>query len=175
MRMAHTLTARILAALAMTAVSVTGVTTNASARPTWDTSPVVVHRQPHPPPHVLDMRWGEHRNFDRVVIDLGGLLPGYRVQYVRTLTRDPSGEPVHLPGRRFIQIGLQPALAHDRHGNSTYTGPERQRVQLPTLRGLAFLGDFERVVSLGLSLNHRADFRVFVLRAPNRIIIDLHH
>jgi hypothetical protein len=175
MKMAHTMTVRLLTALTLTAVSITGLVTDASARPTWDTSPVVVHRQPQPPPHVVDMRWGEHRRFDRVVIDLDGKIPGYTVKYVHRLTYDPSGKSVPLRGRRFIEIALQPARAHDRHGNSTYHGPRLRQLHLPTLRGVAFLGDFEAVVTLGLSLSHRADFRVFLLHAPNRIVIDLRH
>ncbi len=173
--MAHTLTRRLMTALMATAFAVTGLATDASARPTWDTSPVVVHRQPQPAPKVIDLRWGEHRRFDRVVIDLHGKIPGYRVQYVRQLSYDGSGDRVPLPGRRHIAIVLRPALAHDRHGDSTYDGPRLRRLHLPTLRGVAFTGDFEGDVSLGLALSHRADFRVFTVRAPNRIVIDLRH
>jgi hypothetical protein len=46
---------------------------------------------------------------------------------------------------------------------------------MPSLRGVAFTGDFEGVVSFGLSLSHRAPFRVFTLSAPSRIVIDLRH
>ncbi len=155
-----------------------GVTAAAPLRvtiPPYGTDPVVVRHSPQPPPKAINLRPGEHRNFDRVVIDLRGKIPGYDVRYVRRLVYDGSGDPVPLRGRRFIAVALMPANAHDRNGNNLYVGPRLQQLQMPTLRGVAFTGDFEGVVSFGLSLSHRAPFRVFTLSAPSRIVIDLRH
>lgn len=80
-----------------------------------------------------------------------------------------------LRGRRFISVRLTPASAHNRSGDSVYSGPRLRRYHLPTLRGVAFTGDFEGHVSFGFSLRRRENFRVFVLRQPHRIVIDLHH
>ena len=146
------------------------------ARPAWDDSPIHVERSVKPQPKVVDMRVGAHQNFDRVVIDLDGKVPGYDVRYRRHLSYDGSGDRVPLKGRKFIAIALFPAKAHDRHGHDVYAGPDLQQYsQFDTLRGAAFLGDFEGYVTLGLSLRHRADFRVTVLHASNRIVIDLQH
>ena len=157
------------------AVGVTSAAPMRSTMPPYGTGPVVVHRTPHPPPKVIDLRVGEHRNFDRVVIDLRGKIPGYTVRFVRRLTYDGSGNPVPLQGRRFLAVALTPANAHDRSGHSLYVGPTLQQLQMPSLRGVAFTGDFEAVVSFGLSLSHRAPFRVFTLTSPSRIVIDLRH
>ena len=47
---------------------------------------------------------------------------------------------------------------------------------MPTLRGVAFTRRLRKeLVSFGLSLSHRAPFRVFTLSAPSRIVIDLRH
>jgi hypothetical protein len=146
------------------------------ARPAWDDSAVHVTHNVTPQPKVIDLRVGAHRGFDRVVIDLDGKVPGYNVRYVRHLSHDGSGQRVPLKGKRFIAIALTPAKAHGADGHNVYTGPELQQYrQFDTLRGVAFTGDFEGVVSLGLSLRDRADFRVTVLHAPNRIVIDLKH
>jgi hypothetical protein len=150
-------------------------TAEQQSRPIWDTSPVVTHRHPIPPPKVVDLRWGEHASFDRVVIDLRGKVPGVDVRYVRVLRYDGSGQRVPLPGRRHLAIVLQPASAHDRSGHSVYQGPQLRRLNLPVLRGVALTGDFEGTVSFGLALSRRADFRVLFLHAPNRIVIDLRH
>src|SRR6478672_1335573 len=104
---------RLIVAAAAATMAVTALALPAQARPAWDTSPVVTHRHPNPPPKVVDLRWGEHPRFDRVVIDLRGKLPGYRVEYVRVLRFDPSGRRVPLPGRRHIAIALTPAVAHN--------------------------------------------------------------
>lgn len=145
------------------------------ARATLATTPVAVSHDVTPTPAVVNLRVGEHPRFDRVVIDLRGKVPGYKVRYVRTLRYDASGEPVPLRGRAFIDIALTPARAHDAAGDSVYNGPRLRQYQLPTLRGVVFSGDFEGHVSFGLALRARETFRVFVLHQPNRLVIDLHH
>lgn len=151
-----------------------GVAPVASARPVWDTSRVVVDHEVSPQPRVVDVRVATHPNFDRVVVDLRGKLPGYDIRYVRRLHYDGSGDVVPLNGRRFIAIFVRPAVAHNASGALVYAGPELQQYHLPVLRGVAFTGDFEGQVSLGLSLRKRADFRVTVLHHPQRIVIDVH-
>jgi hypothetical protein len=163
-----------LAALTVVAIGVF-LAPPSSARAVWDTAPVHVNRDVTPIPKVLDLRVGQHPTYDRVVIDLRGPISGYDIRYVKTLRYDGSGDPVPLRGARFIQIKLTPAVAHDAQGRSTYHGPKLVQYDMPTLRGAAFTGDFEGIVSLGLSLSHLRDFRVFELAAPNRIVIDLHH
>lgn len=145
------------------------------ARGTWDTTPVHVTHRPAHTPHTVDLRVGKHAAYDRVVIDLTGAIPGYHVAYTKTLTYDPSGQKVPLKGARFITIRLTPASAHDASGKSVYAGPQLQQYSWPTLRGVAFTGDTEGVVSFGLALSHTDTFRVFELQAPNRLVIDLHH
>lgn len=147
----------------------------ASARPTWDTTPVHVTHKVQPSPRVVNLRVGEHPTYDRVVIDFAGKFPGYDVRYVKELRYEGSGEQVPLNGRRFIEIKLTPAVAHDSNGNSVYAGPQLEKYQLPTLRGAAFLGDYEGYVSFGLALGHLDTFRVLEVGNPNRLVIDLHH
>jgi hypothetical protein len=160
---------------AAAAVLVMSAAAPSLARPAWDDSPVTVTRHVHPTPKVVDMRVGAHRHFDRVVIDIDGKLPGYDVRYVRHLVYDGSGQRVPLKGKRFIAISLVPAKAHGPRGHSVYTGPDLQQYRFDTLRGVAFTGDFEGAVTLGLSVRNRADFKVTVLHVPNRIVIDLSH
>jgi hypothetical protein len=173
MSMNRLLTAVVTSLAALTTTAV--VAAPSQARPTWDTGPVVVTRDVSPKPKVVNLRVGEHANFDRIVIDLKGKVPGYRARYVRQLTYDGSGEPVPLRGRRFIAIGVTPAKAHNAQGDSVYRGPDLKQYRLPTLRGVAFTGDFEGTVSFGIALRNRANFRVSVLHAPNRLIVDVHH
>jgi len=166
---------RSLAGAAAALTLLLGVAPAASARPAWDTSPVIVDHEVSPQPRVVDVRVATHPNFDRVVVDLRGKLPGYDIRYVRHLHYDGSGDLVPLNGRRFISVAVRPAVAHNVSGTSLYAGPDLQQYNFPVLRGVAFTGDFEGQVSLGLSLRERADFRVSVLHQPQRIVIDLHH
>jgi len=168
-------TIRSLAGAAATVSLLLGAAPMATARPAWDTSRVTVDRDVSPQPKVVDVRVATHPTFDRVVVDLRGKLPGYDVRYVRRLHYDGSGHIVPLNGRRFIAVLVRPAVAHAASGTSVYLGPELQQYNFPVLRGVALTGDFEGQVSLGLSLRNRADFRVTVVRLPQRIVIDLHH
>lgn len=163
-----------IAAVAALATSIAAAPPS-EARDAWDTTRVHVTRHVSPVPKVVDLRVGEHPRFDRVVIDLRGKRTGYTVGYVRRLTYDGSGEQVPLRGRRFVSVRLTPTVAHNQSGASVYSGPRLRQYHLPSLCGVAFTGDFESHVSFGLALRQREDFRVFVLRKPNRIVIDLHH
>jgi hypothetical protein len=126
-------------------------------------------------PKVVNLRVGEHAHFDRVVIDIRGPVPGRTVQYVHRLYYDASGARVHLHGRRFLQVSLSPATAHRADGTSVYRGPRLRQYSMPVLRGVAFTGDWEGVVSFGIALRRHVTYAVSVLHSPNRIVIDLHH
>lgn len=146
-----------------------------TARPAWDTTPVHVTHNVRPTPQVVNLRVGQHPTYDRVVVDFKGKLAGYDVRYVKELRYDGSGDRVPLEGARFIQIRTTPAVAHDAQGRSVYQGPQLEEYQMPTLRGAAFLGDYEGYVSFGLALSHLDTFRVLEVSSPNRLVIDLHH
>ena len=124
---------------------------------------------------VLDLRHAEHPRFDRVVIDLRGARPGFRVGYVDRLEYDGSGRPVRLAGRTKMSLVLNPAHAHDRDGQVTYAGPRRIRVGYPTLKAIALTGDYEGHVSFGFGTSRRAPYRVFVLSNPKRLVLDWRH
>jgi hypothetical protein len=165
------LVAGLAAAGLSTAVAVSAGPATASS---YGTAPVVVHHPNHNP-KIINLRIGEHGSFDRVVIDMRGKMAGYNVRFVKHLTYDGSGQPVPLKGKRFVSIVLNPASAHDKDGNSLYQGPTLQQYDLPSLRGVAFTGDFEGYVSFGISLTHKAPFRVNELSNPTRLVIDFKH
>lgn len=168
-----TSTFSLLAGAAASAVPDDGAAAGSAAG--FSTSARASNAAPAAMPKVVDLRWGEHGTFDRVVIDLVGKRTGYRVGYVPQLTYDGSGEPVRLKGKRFIEVAVRPARAHNNDGDSLYTGPRRRQLELASLRGVAFTGDFEGVVSFGLAIDRKAPFRVFTLSQPRRLVIDVKH
>lgn len=143
--------------------------------PPWRSLPVAGHGQGHQQVQVLNIRVGEHGSYDRVVIDLDAPVNGYRIEQVPTLTKDGSGQVVDLPGAVSIAVRLTDAVAHDSGGHSTYGGPETADYGMASLRGLAFLGDFEGTVSFGLGVAHPTQIRVLTLSDPSRLVIDLAH
>ena len=128
-----------------------------------------------PLPRVVNLRYASHARFDRVVIRMRGSLPGGVARYQRTFTYDGSGDPVPIQGRSGLQVSLRPAYAHNNAGDHIYDGPALVRPRLQTLKALAFTGDFEGVVSFAFALTHRAPYRVNLLKAPRRVVIDFAH
>jgi hypothetical protein len=141
----------------------------------WSTAPRSVTRTPTPAPEVTGIRVGRHAHFDRIVIDLHGSAPSYRVRYERTLHRDASGKVVNLLGPASLRIVLS-ANGHDVNtGTSTVTTPLRTKWRFDAVRETAVIGDFEAVFSVGVGLADKTPFRVRTLHHPTRIVVDVHH
>lgn len=134
-----------------------------------------VERSPAPTPRLVDITTGRHAAYDRVVFTFRGNAPGYTVGYVRRVRADGSGELVRLRGHANLFVRLTPADAHNRAGEATYDGPHRIYPGYPQLREVAFVGDFEATVSIGLGLRTKTGFRVFTLSSPTRIVVDVAH
>ena len=126
-------------------------------------------------PKVLNLRYATHPRFDRVVIDIQGLIPAGNARYQRRFHEDGSGNLVPIGGRSGIAVALMPAYAHADNGDNLYDGPKIARPRFDTLKALAFTGDFEGTVSFGFALTHRAQYRVFRLHDPQRLVIDFRH
>ncbi|MEV4536660.1 hypothetical protein AB0J82_23020 [Asanoa sp. NPDC049518] len=139
----------------------------------WVTGPLTVrHDVAVPPvPVVVRIRHAQHPadGYDRIVFDVSGALPGYDVRYVARPIGDATGEPVSMPGRRFLQIRLMPADAHDQSGASAV--PRSRTLGYPMLEAYAVTGDFEAVVTIVLGLDDVVAFRVGEL--PSRIYVDV--
>jgi len=130
---------------------------------------------------VDDVRAGEHACYDRLVIDLAGAVGGYRVQYVRDVVADGSGEILPVAGGARLQVTVfDPAYGPGYH--ATFTPRDRAHV-VPvggyrTFRQVVWAGSFEGYTSLGLGVRARLPFRVFVLPGPGphrRLVVYVAH
>lgn len=166
---------RTLVALTTTALIALSSAAPAPAAATWRTTgtswdnPRIEGR-----PLVVDLRYAQHPDFDRVVIDIKRRIPGYRIGYNRRHHYEGSGDRV--PIRGGLWITLTPAYAHKLSGASVYDGPKLVRPGFPVLKAIAFTGDFEGTVSFAFGLDpRRTPYRVMRLHDPNRIVIDFKH
>jgi hypothetical protein len=125
-------------------------------------------------PRVINLHYGHHARFDRVVIRIRGAFPGGRARDQRDFSYDASGLAVPIRGRSGLQVTLTPAYGHD-GGTNLYIGPRIARPRFQTLKALAYTGDFEGHVGFAFALTHRAPYRVFTLQSPRRIVIDFRH
>ena len=133
---------------------------------------------PVPPGALLvQVRYGRHENFDRIVFQFENGLPGYRIEYVQPpILGDFSGLPVDIAGGAFLRAHFSVAAAHDPStGDRTYLGPLELSAGLPSLLEAEVTGDFEGGLTWVLGLSEEADFRVFALAEPFRIVIDVAH
>src|SRR3954465_4972508 len=163
-----------VAALVVTAgLTLTALPASADLGAPTSTASRSVSRSPSPMPRLFGIRTGRHATFDRVVLDLRGGAPGYRVGYVQTVREDGSGKVVDLRGGAQLLVRLAPAQAHRNDGTPTYPGSRRMMVDDPELREVALVGDFEGVVSIGLGVRAKHGFRVLTLHDPTRIVLQI--
>jgi hypothetical protein len=124
-----------------------------------------------PVPTLERIRAAHHPGFDRVVFDFeGGLPTDIRVRYVDELVGEFSGEPVPVAGRAVMMVRFEPAQAHT---DSVATVPNRRAFALPNVMTVVRAGDFEATTRFGLGLAKRTPFKVFTLRNPDRVVIDI--
>lgn len=129
---------------------------------------------------ITGVRAGRHQCFDRLVIDLDGSAPGYRVGYVTSFVQDGSGATIPVSGGAILGIAVV-APAHDDHYNPTLRRSTVDAIDLTgyrTFRDVAFDGTFEGVSGFGLGVRARLPFRVFTVNGPgdgSRLIIDVAH
>lgn len=123
-------------------------------------------------PTLVAIRAAHHTGFDRVVFEFRGGLPDRReVKYVDKLIADGSGLPVPIAGNAILKAVFEPAQAHNDQGEST--SPNRITFALPNVMQIVRSGDFEAVVSQGIGLAKKTNFRVFTLTKPSRVVIDI--
>jgi hypothetical protein len=130
---------------------------------------------------IVDMRFGRHQCFDRMVIDLDGDAPGYRVEYVPQVVQDGSGKVVPLRGAAKLQV-VTLAPMYDEQGHSITPTYECDLYGIvdgfKTFREAKCAGSFEGQTTFGLGVRARLPFRAFVLDGPgdgSRLVVDVAH
>ena len=166
-----------LAVLAMLAVAVPAASaTQGYCGITWGSQPKDAGPMVGSP--IVDMRFGRHQCYDRMVIDLDGPASGYRVEYVPEVTQDGSGEVVPLAGGAKLRIVAR-APMYDQHGQPTFECDLYGIVDgFQTFRDVRCAGSFEGQTTIGLGVRARLPFRVFTLTGPgdgSRLVIDVAH
>jgi len=133
---------------------------------------------------VDNVRAGRHDCYDRLVIDVLGQRPGYRVRYVNQVAEygvDGPGQVFPLLGGTFLEI-IVPTNTGDSNGYEVFTPTNRSRLVdvtgWRTFRQVAEVGYYEVQRQFGLGVRARLPFRVFTLDGPgdhSRLVIDVAH
>ena len=114
--------------------------------------------------------------YDRIVFEFttpaGGTahMPAYAItrQASTKFVKDPSGMEVTLQGSSGLRIVL-----HGASGAQSYTGSRDLTPNLPVLKELEQIGDFEAVLSWGAGLSRASCIRTLELTNPTRLVIDI--
>ena len=122
---------------------------------------------------LTDVRTGEARRFDRVVLEFSGRgTPGYVVNYVDRAVRDGSGQVVDLGRGSVLDVYASGTTAP---APDYYDGPRRlSPLDGDVLDGLFVAGTFEGFTQVLAGIDgDRAPFRVFTLTSPPRLVVDV--
>lgn len=129
-------------------------------------------------PVVTNLRAGGHSTFDRAVVDLNGYAPSIKTRWVTKAQNCATGQTHYVPGKKFLQITVEPAQAHTNAGKNAYVGPGRTASSsfgLKNLKGVRMTCDFEGQVSWVLGVDHKATVKVGKLTNPSRLYVDIKH
>ena len=133
---------------------------------------------------IVDVRVGTHgtgpSGYDRIVFEFQGSgIPEVTLRVgTPPFTFDPSGLPMPVRGRSFLILVLHGGTGMTPDGKVTYAGSIDFQPNFPALTEFKEAGDFEAVSEwvAGLAINSSPGVfcqRVFVLKDPTRLVIDL--
>ena len=119
----------------------------------------------------------DHPAFDRVVLELDGDEPSWRVgPEDPPIVEDPSGRTIDVEGEAFVRVTLHPASGRDTSGDETilrYDGPDRIPVDGRVVTELVQVTDHHGALAWVIGLRRETPFAVALLRDPPRIVVDL--
>jgi hypothetical protein len=138
------------------------------------TSTAEVKRSNLAPALLRAVRTGRHAGFDRVVFEFeGNAVPGYHIEFGAKPVKDcGEGAVVPVSAEAVMLIRLQPANAHTEAGVATVTDRQRNP-NLPILKELKLICDFEAQVEWVAGIKSRNPYRVTELTNPARLVVDI--
>jgi hypothetical protein len=146
--------------------------------PAFTTAPVRHPASTQTPVWLRGVWTAPDSGFDRLVLEFSGdTIPGYSVQYANgPVRRCGSGDSVTLAGTERLVLHLVPAQAHDDSGRVTI-GDREWMPNLPALRQVKLICDFEGVVEWAIGLSGRRSYRLLeTASAPRaRLILEVRH
>jgi hypothetical protein len=139
----------------------------------WTTEPV--YRQKYGTvPEFLKVRFGKHRDYDRIVFELDEDLVGYFITYGKPpFQGEASEETVNVRGRAFVEIALYPVISTDENieANEKILAGQN-KLKMPLIREAKPVEWFEGELRYVIGLKKETPFRVQVFSNPARLVVD---
>ncbi|CAN5816325.1 hypothetical protein BH23GEM6_BH23GEM6_08200 [soil metagenome] len=152
------------------------VTISPSTQTEWTAGRTEVTREPDSVATLQEIRTARNEGFDRVVfVFQGGRLPSYTVEYIdRPIRECGSGNVAEVDGDGWLSVHFTPARAHTDQGQATIT-QRNQRHQLPVIRHVRSICDFEAHLEWVIGTGSPNRYRVLELSEPARVVVDIRH
>lgn len=123
---------------------------------------------------ISDVRSAAQPGYDRVVFELTGVVPPYRVAYADPPFVAISGEEVAVDGSAFVRVRLDRTSTFDLdEGVPVYEGPRRVTSDTQVVTEVVEAEDFEGVVVWVIGLDEQRPLRVWTLDDPSRLVVDV--
>ena len=124
-----------------------------------------------------DIRVGRHDGFDRVVLEVGGEgTPGWDVRYVDQASSQGSGDAVEVAGDAVLQVTLTGAGYPVRHrGRGVLGGRTVSAADTEVVTEVVFDATYEGTTVAFVGTTPAAPFRVYLLEAPTRVVLEVAH
>ena len=124
----------------------------------------------------VNLRFGVHDGYDRLVLDLEGTgQPGWVSQYVDVPRAEGSGSVVTLAGAVYLQTTVKGVTYPTEVGAKEYIGPQRfSPASAGVVKEVVYGAVFEGQAEVYIGLSSKQPFRVFLLESPTRIVIDIY-
>ncbi|WP_426718103.1 AMIN-like domain-containing (lipo)protein [Corynebacterium auriscanis] len=125
---------------------------------------------------VIEARIGQHRGFDRLVIELSGQgRPGWTLKTTKQPFADGSGFPVEYSGKTALVVALHYISMPQRlRDGSFYDPPLRGNANGNAIQSVKDQGAFEAVHQYVLGLrDENPRYKINYLQSPPRVVIDV--
>jgi hypothetical protein len=126
---------------------------------------------------VSDIRVGRHDGFDRVVFEVGGEgTPGWDVRYVDQASSQGSGDAVEVAGEAVLQVSVTGAgYPYDTGVEEFRRGEPVSAADTEMVTETVFDSTYEGTTVAFVGTNARAPFRMYLLEAPTRVVLEVAH
>jgi hypothetical protein len=123
---------------------------------------------------VTGIRVARHDGFDRVVFDVAGKgTPGWDVRYVPAASSQGSGQPIAVEGAAILQVALTGVGYPTDTGIEEYGGDTVPGSGTAVVTEVVWDTTFEGTSVAFVGLSDRTPFRVHLLEAPTRVVVDV--
>lgn len=124
---------------------------------------------------VTDLRAGSHDGYDRVVVELAGTgTPGWHTEVGASATENPTGAQIELGGQAVLTLYLSGLGLPYETGQTELSADTVLPGVGDAITGAAFTGTFEGEGQVFVGLGDAdAEYRVFALSDPTRIVVDV--